>query len=124
MSTAKATASRSCDTPLTPSGSRITSGPTDSATPMESPPAMAPPRWPMPPTTAALKALIPGRKPVVWITLRNKIPHKMPANPAIAPPNANTFTMVRLTLMPISAAISASSATARMALPLLVRSTK
>ena len=78
----------------------------------------------MPPTTAALKALMPGRKPVVWITLRNRIPHRIPASPAMAPPTANTLTMVRFTLMPMRAAISASSATARIALPPLVCSTR
>ena len=78
----------------------------------------------MPPTTAALNALMPGRKPVEWITLRNRIPHRIPAIPAMAPPTAKTFTMVRFTSMPIRAAISASSATARIALPDLVRLTK
>ncbi|MBS1265813.1 MAG: hypothetical protein MAG471_01671 [Acidimicrobiaceae bacterium] len=44
--------------------------------------------------------------------------------PAIAPPTANVVTIVRFTLMPMRAAISLSSATARIALPVLVRSTR
>ena len=78
----------------------------------------------MPPTTAAVKALMPGRKPVMCVTLRKSRPQRIPPMPAMAPPTANVVTIVRLTLMPIRAAISLSSATARMALPVLVRSTR
>ena len=78
----------------------------------------------MPPMTAAVKALMPGRKPVMWVTLRKSRPQRMPATPAIAPPTANVVTMVRLTLIPMRAAISLSSATARIALPVFVRSTR
>ena len=48
----------------------------------------------------------------------------VPATPAIAPPTANVVTMMRLTLIPMRAAISLSSATARIALPVFVRSTR
>ena len=100
------------------------SGPSDSAKPIVTPPAIEPPRLPIPPTTAELKALIPGRKPVVCVILRNSKPQRTPAKPAIAPPTMNTCCIARFTLMPIKAAISGSSATARIALPDLVRSTR
>ena len=59
----------------------------------------------------------------MWVTDRNMRPHRIPPTPAMAPPTANVVTMVRLTSIPISEAISLSSATARMARPVLVRST-
>ena len=101
-----------------------TMGATDSADPRNRPPAMAPPMFPMPPTTAAVKALIPGRNPVMWCTLRNSSPQRIPPIPAMVPPTAKVTTMIRFTLMPMRAAISLSSATARMARPVLVRSTR
>ena len=45
----------------------------------------------------------------------------MPAAPASTPPMANVVTMMRFTLMPIMAATSLSSLTARIARPVRVR---
>ncbi len=49
---------------------------------------------------------------------------RTPATPASIPPSANVMTITRLTLMPMRAAISLSSATARIDLPVLVLATK
>ena len=59
----------------------------------------------------------------MWVTDRNMRPQRIPPTPAMAPPTANVVTMVRFTSIPMSEAISLSSATARIALPVLVRST-
>ncbi len=98
-------------------------GPTDSKIPMLTPPSIAPTMLPMPPSTAEVKALIPGRNPEKKLRLGNTSPHNPPATPAMAPPTANTLTIVPLTSIPISAAVSGSSATARIDFPVLVRST-
>ena len=58
-----------------------------------------------------------------WTWLKT-IAYRMPAAPASRPPMANVVTMIRSTSMPISAAVSLSSLTARMARPVRVRSTK
>ena len=56
-------------------------GPTDSTSPRNMPPTMAPGMLPMPPRTAAVKALMPGMKPVkklIWMNIR---PKSTPATP-------------------------------------------
>jgi hypothetical protein len=75
---------------------------------------------PMPPSTAAVNALMPGTKPMLYWTRPNTRANITPATPARIPPMAKVVTITRLTLMPIRLAISLSSATARMALPTLV----
>ncbi len=50
-------------------------GPTDSTSPRNMPPSMAPGMLPMPPSTAAVKALMPGMKPLkklTWMKMRPK----------------------------------------------------
>ena len=49
------------------------------------------------------------------------IPYATPAAPASAAPDTNVTTIVRSTSMPMSAAVSRSSATARIAVPVFVR---
>ncbi len=107
-----------------PKPSRIRNGASDSSRPSVSPPSMAPTMLPMPPSTAAVKALMPGRKPMVWLTWLKISVYRMPAAPASTPPMAKVMTMTRSTLMPIMAATSLFSLTARMARPVRVRSTK
>ena len=53
----------------------------------------------------------------------NAVPNRKPAAPASAPPMTNVREMVRSMSMPISAAVGASSATARMLRPSLVPAT-
>ncbi len=85
---------------------------------------MAPTMLPIPPSTAAVKALMPGKNPLKKLMVGKTSVHSAPATPAMAPPTAKTLTMVLSTLMPIRAAVSGSSATARIARPVLVFSTK
>src|SRR5713101_5454112 len=91
-----------------------------SRTPSTSPPSMAPGMLPMPPSTAAVKALSPGMKPVYGLIRLYCTPKSTPAPPPMAPPMRKVREMMRLTLMPMSEAADWSSATARMALPILV----
>src|SRR6266508_793519 len=106
-----------------PSPTSTMLGPNDSTEPSSRPPTTAPGMLPMPPRTAAVNALMPGRNPLKKCTFWNTSPNRKPAAPARAPPIAKTLAIVRSTLSPISRAISGSSATARMALPALVFST-
>jgi hypothetical protein len=101
-----------------PASSRT--GATDSTTPRISPPTAAPVTLPMPPRTAAVNALMPGTKPMLYWTMPNTRANITPATPARIPPTAKVVTITRLTLIPIRLAISLSSATARMALPVRV----
>ena len=50
-------------------------------------------------------------------------PNSTPAAPPMAPPMRKVSEIIRFTLMPIRLAVAWSSATARMALPILVRFT-
>ena len=86
----------------------------DSAIPISRPPSIAPGSEPIPPTTAAVKALSPARKPIVFVTWLNSSPAITPATPASAEPRKNVAAIVRFTLMPIISAASRSAATARM----------
>ena len=47
-----------------PIPSRNSAGPTDSTTPRKKPPTIAPGMLPIPPSTAAQNALMPGKKPM------------------------------------------------------------
>ena len=87
------------------------------------PPIIAPGMLPMPPTTAAVNALSPARKPIVLEIVLNSSPDMTPATPAITEPMKNVSAIVRLTLMPSISAASRSEATARIDLPSVVRST-
>ena len=75
---------------------------------------------PMPPNTAAVKALMPGMEPVVGISEVEKEQYITPATAASAEPMAKVREMVWLTLMPISWAAPLSSEHALMALPILL----
>ena len=79
---------------------------------------------PMPPNTAAVKALMPGMEPVVGMSVGEKEQSSAPATAARAEPMAKVREMVRLTLMPMSWAAPLSSEQARMALPIRVRPVK
>ena len=84
---------------------------------------MAPRMLPMPPSTAAAKALMPGMKPIVLVKT-NAEPNRKPAAPASAPPMMNVREIVRSMSTPMSAAVGASSAVARMLRPSLVPETR
>ena len=75
---------------------------------------------PMPPNTAAVKALIPGMEPVVGISEVLKEQSSTPAMAASALPMAKVSDMVLLTFMPMSWAAPLSSEQALMALPILL----
>ena len=78
---------------------------------------------PMPPTTAAVNALSPARKPIVSEIDWNSSPDITPAKPASTDPMKNVSAIVRSTLIPSISAASRSDATARIDLPSVVRST-
>ena len=56
--------SRSWYGAVMPIPSRNSAGPTDSTTPRKNPPTIAPGMLPIPPSTAAQNALMPGKKPM------------------------------------------------------------
>ena len=56
---------------------------------MNRPPTIAPGMLPMPPTTAAVNAFRPARKPIVAEIWLNARPDMTPATPAIAEPMKN-----------------------------------
>ena len=88
--------------------------------PRSRPPRNAPGMEPMPPNTAAVKALMPGMEPVVGMSDVLNEQSSTPAMAASAEPMANVAEMVALTLMPMSWAAALSSEQARMALPILL----
>ena len=89
--------------------------------PSSTPPTMAPGTEPMPPNTAATKALMPGMAPVVGCKMGYDEHSSAPATAARALPMAKVSEMVALTLMPISCAAPLSSETASIARPRRVR---
>src|ERR1051325_2089870 len=92
--------------------------PTKASTmPIVSPPTTAPGTLPMPPSTAAMKALSPGMIPISGSIFGYERPKRMPATAASAEPMTNVVEMTRSTGMPISDAISKLYDTARMARP-------
>ena len=101
--------------------SRKSGGPIDSTTPRKKPPNIAPGMLPMPPSTAALNALMPGRKPDIEIDLLvdEAVEHAADAGHAGAEHEGEDDHLVAES-MPISAAASRSSDTARIAIPILV----
>ena len=88
--------------------------------PSRMPPMNAPGIEPMPPNTAAVNALMPGREPVVGIRVGYAEHSSTPAIAARPEPMAKVMEMVVLTLMPISWAAPLSSETARIAVPTLL----
>ena len=88
-----------------------------SITPSNKPPTKAPGIEPIPPNTAAVKALIPGIEPIVGVT-EGYVEHKSTdAIAARAEPIANVTDMVVFTFIPISCAAPLSSEQARIARP-------
>ena len=90
--------------------------------PMRSAPSTAPVRLPIPPSTAAVKAMSPSWKPLsnrTWYSRKNT----RPATAASDPARKKVTEIVRLTSMPIIADASVSWATARIAFPCRVELT-
>ena len=83
--------------------------------PSRIPPTNAPGIEPMPPKTAATKALIPGIAPVVGCKVGYEEQSSAPATAASAEPMAKVSEIVPLTLTPINWAAPRSSDTASMA---------
>ena len=100
-----------------------TSGTRFSTMPSTSPPSMAPRMLPMPPSTAAANAFTPGMNPMLKAKL-NLSPKRKPAAPPSMPPMRNVREIVLSMSMPISAAVGASSDTARILRPSLVLFTR
>ena len=91
-----------------------------SMTPSKRPPMKAPGMDPIPPNTAAVKALMPGIEPSVGYT-EGYVEHSNTAAIAANPdPIAKVMDMVLFTFIPISLAASLSSEQALMARPILV----
>ena len=75
---------------------------------------------PIPPNTAATKALIPGMEPVYGVREGYAEHNRTPATAASPDPMAKVSAMVPSTLIPISCAAPLSSDTANIACPALV----
>src|ERR1051326_179743 len=90
--------------------------------PIISPPTTAPGTLPMPPSTAAMKALSPGMIPISGSIFGYDRPKRLPATAASDEPITNVVEITRSTGMPISDAISKLYDTARMARPNFVPS--
>ena len=91
--------------------------------PIINPPSTAPGSEPMPPSTAAVNAFTPGRKPSEKFTTPYCSTYIAPATAASAAPMTKVIEIVRSTSTPISAAILRSCSQARWARPRLVRCT-
>ena len=76
-----------------PNPVRISGGPTAWSRPITNPPSAAPPMLPIPPSTAAVNAAIPGLNPIVNCTCSNVRANRTPAIPASTPPIANVVTI-------------------------------
>ena len=74
--------------------------------PMSRPPSTAPAVLPMPPSTAAMKHLMPGMEPMVGLMRVYFMPHMMAPTPASAEPMKKVMAMVRFRSMPMSRAAS------------------
>src|SRR5919108_409960 len=96
---------------------------TFSITPRMRPPASAPLIEPIPPRTAAVNALMPGRKPIFHCDRPKAMPKRRPAAPASSPPMKNVTVTMRSMFTPMRAAASGSCAVARSARPVRVRRT-
>lgn len=88
-----------------------------SITPSKIPPINAPGIEPIPPNTAAVKALIPGIEPVYGVKVGYAEHKRAPAIAARPDPIAKVNEIVPFTLIPISDAASLSSETAIIARP-------
>ena len=75
---------------------------------------------PIPPSTAAVKALIPARKPAFQRTTPYCIAKSTPPAAPSAGPRTNTIAITRSISMPMRLAASLSSAVARTASPNVV----
>ncbi|MNF75866.1 hypothetical protein D3C84_579570 [compost metagenome] len=93
------------------------SAPNASATPNTSPPSMAPGILPMPPSTAAVKAFRPTRKPALGLITPYCMLSSTAATAARAAPMTKVRAMMLLVLIPSRLAILMSSAQARQARP-------
>ena len=91
-----------------------------SITPNEIPPNIAPGIDPIPPKTAAVKALMPGITPVVGVSVGYAEHNNTPAIAASPEPMANVSDIVALTFIPIRLAAALFSEQARIALPIFV----
>ena len=87
------------------------------------PPSKAPRRLPMPPSTAAVNALMPMMKPMLYFVTSKKKMKRRPAAPAMIPPSRNVSITTRSMLTPMSVAVSESCETARTPRPRRVRFT-
>ena len=81
---------------------------------------MAPGMEPMPPSTAAVKALMPAMKPMKKFTCPTWLAMSTPPMAASDEPMMNVREMMRSASMPSSMAILRFCAVARMALPIFV----
>ena len=79
---------------------------TISINPMSRPPSTAPAVLPMPPSTAAMKHLMPGIAPMVGLMRVYFMPHIIAPTPASAEPMKKVMAMVRFRSMPIRLAAS------------------
>src|SRR5690606_24276568 len=93
------------------------SAPKASAMPSSRPPSMAPGMLPIPPSTAAVNALMPARKPMCGLITPYCRPSSTAATAARVAPMTKVRAMVLLVLMPSRLAIRMSSAQARQARP-------
>src|SRR5690606_7968123 len=93
------------------------SAPKASATPSTRPPSMAPGMLPMPPSTAAVNALMPARKPMCGLITPYCMPSSTAATAARVAPMTKVRAMMLLVLMPSRLAIFRSSAQAWQARP-------
>ena len=84
------------------------------------PPMNAPGMEPMPPSTAATKALMPGMAPVVGVSVGYAEHIRIPPIAASAEPMAKVIEMVLLTSTPMRVAAPLSSETASIACPAFV----
>ena len=81
---------------------------------------MAPGMLPIPPSTAAVKALMPARKPTFQSTTPYCMANSTPAAAPSAGPRTKTIAITRSISMPMRLAASLSSAVARTARPNVV----
>ena len=91
-----------------------------STTPMSSAPTTAPGTEPMPPTTAAMNALMPGVEPAIWLMPVFLAKYSSAPTAARNEPMMNVMEITRLIFTPMSCAVSKSLDTARMDMPNLV----
>ena len=89
-----------------------------SARPSSTPPSMAPGMLPIPPSTAAVKALMPAMKPMKGLSLPMVMAMSTPPTAASTAPSTKVKEMTRFVSMPSSRAICMSCEQAREARPM------